>query len=101
MLHNKVTSEELGDYSLISVPKKFLEQLSNDIAEIKKKVMQDIKINPIEEYLSEDEAKAILKRETTWFWNMRKAGKLTGKKVAGKRYYNKEEIQKLFNQEEK
>ena len=101
MLHNKVTSEELGDYSLISVPKKFLEQLSNDIAEIKKKVMQDIKTIPIEDYLSEDEAKVILKKKTTWFWNMRKQGKLNGMKVGGKRHYSMVEIKKLFNQEEK
>jgi len=49
-------------------------------------------------YISSDEAMTMLKRGTTWFWNMRKQGRLTGMKVGGKRHYSMEEIEKLFNQ---
>ncbi len=48
-------------------------------------------------YITEVEAKTMLKRGTTWFWNMRKAGFLNSAKMGGKNHYSIKEIQTLLD----
>lgn len=49
------------------------------------------------DYLTEAQAKKMLDRSTTWFWNMRKDGFLPWSKLGGKNYYRKQDIQKLLD----
>lgn len=46
----------------------------------------------IGEFISEQEAKALLSKGTTWFWNKRKAGDLKGRKAGNQWYYKKSDI---------
>ena len=45
----------------------------------------------LEDYVSEQEAKKILNRGTTWFWELRKTG-LPHTKVGGQVYYLKSDL---------
>lgn len=47
-------------------------------------------------YIPESEAQKMLGRKTTWFFNMRKAGKLKFRKMGNKTYYEIEDIEKLI-----
>ena len=47
---------------------------------------------PLGGYISETEAKQLLSKGTTWFWNMKKAGKLKGKKAGNRWYYKKSDL---------
>lgn len=48
------------------------------------------------EYISEKDAKALLSKGTTWFWNQRKAGNLTPKHIGSENYYRRSEILNLL-----
>ena len=50
----------------------------------------------IGDYITEKEAKAILNKGTTWFWNKRKLGLLKGRKAGNIWYYKKSDILKLI-----
>jgi len=47
-------------------------------------------------YIPETTAKTMLGKGTTWFWQMRKSGKLNYKKVGSKIYYVIEDIENLI-----
>ena len=51
----------------------------------------------LKDYLSEEEAKKLLSKGKTWFFNMRNLCKLSGVKVGATRFYKMTEIQELFN----
>lgn len=51
------------------------------------------KLNPIGDYITEKEAKELLGRGTTWFWNKRKSKELNGRKSGNVWYYSVKEIQ--------
>lgn len=55
-----------------------------------------LKNNPISDYITEKEAKEILGKGTTWFWNKRKSQELNGKKSGNVWYYKVREIQKFI-----
>lgn len=55
----------------------------------------------LKDYLTEVEAKKLLKKKTTWFWSMRTSGKLAFVKVGRTNYYKVTEIQNLFNTDSK
>jgi hypothetical protein len=55
------------------------------------------KDSPLNGYISELEAKKLLGRKTTWFWQMRTSGRLAFAKVGSKIFYNKTDIAKLMN----
>ena len=44
------------------------------------------------DWVPEPEAKRILGRKTTWFYNMRKSGELLGNKRGGQWWYHKNEL---------
>lgn len=46
----------------------------------------------IDEYITEDEARKVLGRKTTWFYNARRSGELTAIKRANKWWYKKSDI---------
>lgn len=54
--------------------------------------------NSLGNFISESEAKQRLDKKTTWFWNMRKSGKLAFSKVGGTNYYDKNDLIKLLEQ---
>jgi hypothetical protein len=54
------------------------------------------KLNPIGDYITEKEAKELLGRGTTWFWNKRKSKELNGRKSGNVWYYSVREIQKFI-----
>ena len=50
----------------------------------------------IDDYVSELEAKKLLGRGTTWFWERRKAGELHYTKLGGQVYYLKSDLVKYL-----
>lgn len=49
-------------------------------------------IGSLGNYITEREAIIILGKKTTWFWKMRKSGKLSSTKIGGTNYYDKKDI---------
>ncbi len=75
------------------VPQVFLEEL----LEGQEKILQALsgrteQKETIGDYISENDAKEILGRKATWFWNLRKTGKLKYTKVGNKIFYSKNDI---------
>ncbi len=50
----------------------------------------------LSDYITESQAKDLLKKKTTWFWQMRKRGQLKFSKIGKAIYYSKSDIIKLF-----
>ena len=50
-----------------------------------------------DDFLTEDKAKEIFPRGSTWFWNKRKSGELPFSKVGQTVYYKREDLLKLIN----
>lgn len=48
------------------------------------------------DFISEKDAKILLSKGTTWFWNKRQSGELLGRKAGNQWYYSKSEIQSLI-----
>jgi len=48
------------------------------------------------DYINEKEAKNMLNKGTTWFWNKRKAGELKAKKAGNNWYYQRKDIIKFI-----
>jgi len=84
--------------ALMLVPQNFL----NGIEETQKEILAYVKkLKPTDEnvgdYISEAQAKKLLKKGTTWFWNKRTANELPFTKVGNTIYYSKADIQRLFD----
>ncbi len=47
-------------------------------------------------YITEAQAAQLLNKKTTWFWMMRKEGKLPFKKIGRTSYYSAEDIRSLL-----
>ena len=67
-------------------------EVVKDLRELRTELTVKGKSDALGDYISEEEAMEILKRGKTWFWNMRKTGKLLGKKAAGRWYYQLDAI---------
>ena len=52
---------------------------------------------PLGDYISEPEAKGLLGRKTTWFWNMRQSGQLPFSKIGSTNYYSRQDILNILN----
>mgnify|MGYP000380201579 FL=1 len=48
------------------------------------------------EFITESQAKEILQKKSTWFWQMRKTGVLPFRKIGKSIYYSKTEINQLL-----
>jgi len=84
--------------ALLLVPQSFL----NDIAETQREILDYVKkLKPSDEnvgdYITEAQAKKLLNKCTTWFWNKRTGGELAFTKVGGTIFYSKADILKLFD----
>jgi len=54
------------------------------------------KKDDLADYITESQAKDLLKKKATWFWQMRKSGLLQYSKIGKAIYYSKNDIVKLF-----
>jgi hypothetical protein len=94
---NKMDAEKQIN-ALQLVPQNYLERLEGKMDKI---LEQQKKFKPAEQtvgdYISEAQAKKLLKKGTTWFWNKRTSGELPFTKVGNTIYYSKADIQKLFD----
>lgn len=91
--------KEIADQFYV-VPKVILEKILDGNEKILSKLNADESPNGKTlpgGYITEAQAKAMLKRGTTWFWNMRKAGFLNSAKMGGKNHYSIKEIEKLLD----
>ena len=76
------------------VPRKVLKDIADSNTRILTMLEQGNN-NPaigIGDYISEKDAMKMLSKKTTWFFNMRKSGKLTGHKIGGTNFYDRKEI---------
>jgi hypothetical protein len=75
--------------------------LENEIRKISRKLDSIEKLliveNPsqLDDFISEEVAKKILKRGTTWFWELRKSG-FPYSKLGGQVFYNKKDLIQHF-----
>ncbi len=97
MKTNETYQNETEGYFL--VPKLWLK----NIEECQKKILNFLEtegnssaIPSIGDYIPETEAKKLLGRKTTWFWQMRTNGKIPFAKVGNKVFYQKNDIIKLL-----
>ncbi|NQU32411.1 MAG: hypothetical protein HQ521_04185 [Bacteroidetes bacterium] len=82
------------------IPKETLDELVDAIQDLR--AMRDElgssgKTETLGDYIPEEKAMELLQRRKTWFWNMRKTGKLAGKKAAGRWYYKLETIKNFID----
>ncbi len=73
-----------------------LKQLAKDVREVLAKLNNGTNTSALGDWIPESEAQKILGRKTTWFYNKRISGELTGKKRGGKWWYAKSEILKFI-----
>ena len=84
--------------SFVMLPKSLLDEIMQILIDLKNQ--KSIVSNPISilpDFISEKEAMKLLGRKATWFYNMRKSGTLSFRKLGSKVYYPVVEIQKLLN----
>jgi hypothetical protein len=77
------------------VPNDILEEIKNAQLKILS-LFEESKKDHLADYITETEAKELLKKKATWFWQMRKSGKLQYSKIGKAIYYSKSDIVKLF-----
>ena len=70
----------------------------NEIKQTLEEIKTKMKTTPENDYITEKEARVIFQRRSTWFWQMRKEGKLPFSKVGKTIYYSKVDIKTLFEQ---
>ena len=84
--------------SLALIPAEFLDQLLKNQERILELLRQQEEgQGPLGDYIPESEARRMLGRKTTWFWNLRSKGLLSFSKVGNKVYYAKSEILRLIS----
>lgn len=77
------------------VPDSFLEKISEKQEQIISLLKTTESVNQ-NEFITEKEAKQLLQKKTTWFWQMRKNGILPFRKIGKSIYYSKKEINQLL-----
>lgn len=89
---------------LVLVPMKILERILETQEHIFGVVSNLPNIKPTIEgiignkFIPESEAQKMLGRKSTWFFNMRKNGKLKYKKLGSRNYYDLESIESLLEE---
>ena len=97
--HSKSETSQFNE--MVIVPKKMLQTLQEGQDEIRN-LIANIPENKLpkgtiaNKYIPESQAKEMLGKGTTWFWQMRRDNKLKYKKVGSKIFYTIEEIENLF-----
>lgn len=77
------------------VPDSFLEKLNEKQDQIIKLLKTNESVSQ-NEFLTEKEARELLQKKSTWFWQMRKNGVLPFRKIGKSIYYSKKEIIQLL-----
>ena len=77
------------------VPDSFLEKINEKQDQIIDLLKSTEHLNQ-NEFLTEREARELLQKKTTWFWQMRKDGLLPFRKIGKSIYYSKKEINQLL-----
>lgn len=89
---------------------KIIQMKQQKLSLVENEVLEEIKNNQLKilaffetsqkeqlsDYITETEAKELLKKKATWFWQMRKNGQLHYSKIGKAIYYAKSDIIKLF-----
>lgn len=90
-------STQLETKTMILVPQDFLNNLMAK-QEMILVALQNSETHKetIGDYISETDAKRILGRKSTWFWNLRKEGRVPFTKIGNKIFYSKAEILGYF-----
>jgi hypothetical protein len=92
MLKNNNSQEPTN---LVVVPAQLVDEIKQLLNEIKLNQSSQKEVNTsLGEFISEKEARKILDRKTTWFYEQRRSGRLPYSKVGSKVYYKREN---LFN----
>ena len=78
--------------------KSFLEDLFKSLLTEK---IPDKKSSELGDYIEEKEAIQLLGRKTTWFYNMRQAGKLPVTKIGSKTLYSKADLLQILDNNKK
>jgi len=81
--------------NLTIVSEDFLEQIKVKQDKILS-LLNDGKQVSQSEFITESQAKEILQKKSTWFWQMRKNGLLPFRKIGKSIYYSKTEINQLL-----
>ena len=97
MKENKLSSITAASNksSLFLVSEEFLENLNAKQDKIIEMLEGKIQTG-INGYITEKEAKQMLNKKATWFWQMRKSGSLSFKKVGQTNYYSLHAINSLL-----
>jgi hypothetical protein len=92
--------DHLNEYkTFVLIPEEILDELIQAIRDLKKiqdVLKQEDHSGTLSDFVTEDKAKELLGRGTTWFWNKRKTGELSGKKAAGRWYYKSIDLKKFI-----
>ncbi len=92
MLKNKNIEEQSN---LVLVPVQMLDEIKQLIFDLKsQKSPSNNNSEVLGEFISEKDARNLLDRKTTWFYEQRRSGRLPYSKVGSKVYYKRED---LFN----
>ena len=99
MKQNNSNLDQFND--LVMVPKNLLQEVRDGQKKLMELLTKNTKSqshvnNEPDKLVSEVEAKKLLGRETTWFWQKRKSGELKYRKMGNKNYYRLSDIEKLF-----
>lgn len=95
MIHKKDIQEH---QSLVLVPVQLVDEIKQLLSEIRGKQYSDTKTDSIlGEFISEKEARKLLGRKTTWFYEQRRSGRLPYSKVGSKVFYKREDLVALLN----
>jgi len=95
-----MTTEDLS--KLVIVPYERMEELLKKVERISEAILRPSpEKNPLGDYMSEKQAKEVLSKQSTWFWNKRKSGELVGRKAGNQWYYRISDIQKFIENGEK
>ena len=85
-----------GDRFLL-VPEAWLEEITEQQERILKILQNpDSGNQTLEEFIPETEAKKLIKKKSTWFWQARKNGMLPFTKIGRTIYYSRNDILSLF-----
>ena len=87
------------DDNFFIVPRALLQKIASDqetILSLLGKNNSNLQLG-IGDYIPEIEAKKLLGKKTTWFWNMRQSGQLPFSKIGSTNYYSRQDILNLLN----
>lgn len=83
--------------NLVLVPVQVLDEIKDLIQELKSQKSENQKpFFAFGEFISELDARKILGRKTTWFYEQRRSGRLPFSKVGSKVFYKQQDIQNLL-----